>query len=309
MFKRHFFYFLLLTLVLPSVMTSQEIKIFTLSDFELSGNVKSCQVIAGYGKEEYHFDSYGRLTKTVIRFNDFDRETTYYKYRNDELIEKRVENYRDNAFDKATSIANFYTIDTADTRKVTEKIVSYTERLLEQNVYRYNAGGQLVRMTRTDNEGTDINSFSYDSIDNKKTMTQTLNGNPLKTVQFWNEKSEAGLVLELKTINKYFEGTLNTKSHEVYNADNELILKADSLYDSSTEKWIPQRQTSYTYGENGLLAKEETTRGNTVSTKEYIYQFDGTENNNWVKEIITPENTYKTRKINYYEAKDTPKQE
>lgn len=296
---------LFLFIGLPSHVTSQEIKTFEISDFNLRGNVKSCSVITDYGKEDYYFDTMGRLTKSVTRFNDFDYESTYYKYKNDELVEKRVENYRDNTFDKAISLAHFYEIDSSANRKVTEKIVSYTHKqLLEQNVYRYNEKGELIKMTHTDSDGTDENLISHDTIDGKNTMTQILNGKPLKAVYTWNEKAENGTLLLLKTIEKYFDGVPNTKSQEVYNADKKLISKTDSLFDTSTEKWLLQEQVGYTYGENGILAKTETNRSNLMITKEYIYQFDGTENNNWVKEIITPDNTYKTRKIKYYEAPD-----
>ncbi|WP_373517965.1 hypothetical protein [Pricia sp.] len=310
MSKKYTILFLFLPIALPSLVLSQEIKTFKISDFNLNGNVKSCLVITDYGKEEYYFDTTGRLTKSITRFNEFDYETTYYKYQNKELIEKRVENYRDNAFDKATSLANFYAIDTSANRKVTEKIVSYTNKqLLEQNVYRYNAKGQLIKMTRTDTDGTDENIISHDTIDGKNTVTQTLNEKPLEVVRSWNEESENGTLLTLKTVEKYFDGVLNTKSQEVYNNDKKLISKTDSLFDTPTEKWISQEQISYTYGENGILAKTETNRGNLMITKEYIYQFDGTENNNWVKEIITPDNTYKTRKIKYYEAPKLPKED
>ncbi len=305
MLKKYSVLFFLLSIGWPSIALSQEIKIFKTSDFDLKGNVKSSLVITDYGKEEYNFDTSGRLTKSITRFNDYDYETTYYKYQNNELIEKRVENYRDNTFDKATSIANFYEIDTSANRKVTEKIVSYiNKQLLEQNVYRYNTEGQLMKMTRTDTDGTDEYNISHDTLDGKNTMTQTLNGQPLITVQTWNEKSEDGSLIRLKSSKKYFDGTVNTKSQEVHNADQMLISKTDSIFDTSTEKWIPKEQIIYTYNENGILIKTETNRGNLMITKEYIYQFDGTENNNWVKEIITPDNTYKTRKIKYYEAPD-----
>ncbi len=301
--------FLILFMGLPSLVSSQEIKTFLISDFNLSGNVKSCLVITDYGKEEYFFDTAGRLTKSITRFNDLDYETTYYKYRNNELIEKRVENYRDNSFDKSTSLAYFYEIDTSANRTVTEKIVSYTNKqLLEQNVYRYNTKGDPIKMIRTDTDGTDENIITYDTIDGKNIRTQTLNGRPLEAVHRWNEKAEDGSVVLLKNIEKYFGGALNTKSREVYNADKKLISKTDSIFDTSTEIWVPQEKVIYTYGENGILAKTETNRNNLMITKEYIYQFDGTENNNWVKEIITPDNTYKTRKIKYYEAPEPTKE-
>lgn len=294
--------FFFLSIGLPCLLVSQEIKTFKISDFGLSGNVKSCLVITDYGKEEYYFDTSGRLTKSITRFSDSDYETTYYKYQNNELIEKRVENYRDNTFDKATSIANFYEIDTSTAKKVTEKIISYTKQLLEQNVYRYNLEGQLMKMTRTDTDGTDEYIMSYDTIDGKSTMTHSLNGKPVEIAQTWNQESEDGSLLALKTTTKYFGGNLNTKSEVAYNADKKLISKSDSLFDISIEKWIPQEEISYTYGDNGILAKTETKRRNLIITKEYIYQFDGTENDNWVKEIVTPDNTYKTRRIKYYDV-------
>ncbi|SDE26208.1 hypothetical protein SAMN05421636_104149 [Pricia antarctica] len=310
MLKQYTILFFYLSIGLPSLATSQEIKTFKISDFNLNGNVKSCLVITDYGKEEYYFDTSGRLTKSITRFNDFDYETTYYKYQNNELVEKRVENYRDNTFDKSISLANFYEIDTSANRKVTEKIVSYTnKKLLEQNVYRYNAKGQLMKMTRTDTDGTDENIISHDTIDGKNTTIKTLNGKPLETVQTWNEELEDGSLLTVKTIEKYFDGALNTKSQEVYNADKKLISKDDSLFDTTNEKWISEENTRYVYGENGFLAKIEINRGNLMIIKDYIYQFDGTENHNWVKEIITPDNTYKTRKITYYEAPKLPNED
>ncbi|MGB6153540.1 MAG: hypothetical protein WBG48_16285 [Pricia sp.] len=300
MFRRYYILFIALLLGLPSPLISQEFKTFTTSDFGLRGNVKSCFVITDYGKEEYYFDTAGRLTKSITRFNDFDYESTYYKYQNNELVERRVENYLDNTFDKATSIATFFQIDTTANRKVTEKIVSYTKQLLEQNVYRYNAEGQLIKMTRTDTDGTDETLIDYDSVDGKRTITHSLNGSPLKVVETWSETSEAGEPVVLESTIKYFDRVPNSKTKEVYNANQKLISQSEFLFDASTEVWIPQEQIEYTYDENGILVETDTQRQNFTTSKSYIYQFDGTENNNWVKQIITPENTYKTRKIKYY---------
>ncbi len=294
--------FLFLSLGLPSFLFSQEIKIFTVSDFDLKGNVQSSLVITNYGKEEYYFDETGRLTQSVTRFSDSDYETTHYKYENGELTEKRVENYRDNAFDKATSLANIYKIDTTGNRKVTEKIVSYNKQLLEQNIYSYDADGKLIKIVRTDTEGTDQTSIVYDTVDGKKTVVRKLNNRPVKSVQRWDKKGANGSVQHVMLTETYFDGALNSKTEEVYNTGNQLISNDEALYDVTTEKWIPQEQTSYIYGENDMLIQTETHRGNTVSTKKYIYQFDGSENNNWVKKIMTPDNTYITRRIKYYKS-------
>ncbi|HEA22683.1 hypothetical protein LCGC14_1449760 [marine sediment metagenome] len=307
MFRQCIFLFLILLLGLPYVLASQAIKTFKIEDFGLKGNVKSCLVITDYGKEEYHFDTIGRLTKSITRFNDFDYETTYYKFQNNELIEKRVENYFDNTFDKSTSIANFYKFDSLTNRKVTEKIVSYTKQLLEQNVYSYNEEGQLINLTRTDTDGTDETLIAYDTIDGKQIMTQTINGRPLEVVKTWNEAAADGSENLLKSTIKYFDAKLNTKSVEMFNTSQMLVSRNDFLYDGSTEKWIPQEAIIYSY-DNGILSKKTTQKQNLTVTKNYIYQFDGTTFNNWVKEIITPDNTYKTRKINYYPLPETMEQ-
>ena len=51
-----------------------------------------------------------------------------------------------------------------------------------------------------------------------------------------------------------------------------------------------------------MLIEEVATSGETVQRKAYIYQYDKEEEGNWIKQIITPDNTYKTRKITYYET-------
>ncbi|MEP3444625.1 MAG: hypothetical protein ABJN53_07520, partial [Flavobacteriaceae bacterium] len=51
---------------------------------------------------------------------------------------------------------------------------------------------------------------------------------------------------------------------------------------------------------DGMLEKVITTTKNSEAIKEYIFQFDDKEEKNWVKQIITPDNTYTTRKIVYY---------
>lgn len=295
---------LFLALGSPILVSAQEIKTFRISDFDLRGNVKSCVVMTDYGREEYHFEESGRLTRLITRYSDSDYEVTHYKYQNGELMEKRVENYRNNAFDKAISLAYFYRIDTVANRKVTEKIVSYNKQLLEQNVYRYHPDGKLAKIVSTDTDGTDQTTIRYDTLDGKVTITRKRNREPLKSVQTWHRDSQDGSTQEVKWTETFFDGTPNFRIEEVRNANGDLISKAEFLYDATTEKWIPQEAITYVYDENGTLVKSETKRRNTVSTTEYIYQFDGTEARNWVKKIKTPENSYTTRKIRYYKSAD-----
>ena len=311
MLKKYLILFLFANISAVPFLYGQEIKIFKVEDFDLRGNVESCLVITDYGKEEYYFDSTGRLTKSVTRYNDTDYEVTYYKYINNELKERRVENYRNNSFDSATSLANFYIPDSTANRKITEKIVSYEKELLEQNVYFYDEEEKLTRIAHTDTNGTDENTFAYSESDNGTIVTQKRNGVVSETIQtiFGVSKSDS---LQKKVLTqKYLDGQLYTKTVEVFDGNEKLLSYSSALYDSSTEKWIPQEDLTYSYAENGVLAHIKSKRMGFTTTKEYIYQFDGTEANNWVKEIVTPDNTYTTRRINYYElpAKEEPQKE
>jgi hypothetical protein len=49
-----------------------------------------------------------------------------------------------------------------------------------------------------------------------------------------------------------------------------------------------------------MLVGEASKNGDEVMKKEYVYQYDREGEGNWIKQIVRPENTYKTRKITYY---------
>ena len=115
----------LIFLTIVCTIQGQEIQLFTLEDFDLRNEVKFCLVSTDYGKEEYDFNKKGFLTKSVTRYNDTDYDVVHYKYEEGDLIEKRSESYRDNAFDPSTSIAHFYEIDSTDNLKIQERIFSY----------------------------------------------------------------------------------------------------------------------------------------------------------------------------------------
>ncbi|MBU2946166.1 hypothetical protein [Zobellia uliginosa] len=288
---------------ISSMVFAQDIEIFKVSDFNLKGNVKSCFVITDYGKEEYYFDINGLLEKSITRFNDTDYETTSYKYLNGYLKERRVENYMDGAFDYATSIASFYEIDTTDTKTITEEIVSYEKKLIEKNIYSYDKDGKLVKLIRSNTSGIDESNFEYITNDSIARVKKTANGllSKLTTTStvVKNEQNLKKVVSE-----SYMEGNLTSKIVEVFNMDARLTVHKELMYDSSTEKWIPQTEEHFIYDENGFLATTKTKKRFGDLTQQYIYQFDGTPANNWVKEIITPDNTYTTRQIEYYPSDD-----
>ena len=283
---------------------SQEIKMFTLADFDLRGNVKSCLVRTDYGKEEFDFDKDGRLTKSVTRYNEQDYDITRYLYENGELIEKRVENYRDNIFDKSISIANFYTIDSLPERKITEEIISYTKEFLEQNEYHYDSDGNLIKIVHTDNDGVDETLVGYETVNGETTQTFTLNGVVQESVRTSSRKTVNDLVEKIVLTKKFLEGTPYAATENVFDANQKLLSQTEFKYDEEIKQLAATKTINYTYDPQGALARTETKIGNSLATKTYIYQFDKGqegENANWIKQIITPENTYSTRRVKYYQ--------
>ena len=285
-----------------SLAQSQEIEIFTTADFDLKGPVKSCLVSTKYGKEEYDFNKEGKLTKSVTRYNDEDYDVTYYKFKRGELIEKRFENYRNNIFDSSTSYANFYVIDTIPVRKVTEKIITYDKEFLDRYEYLYNADGILVKIIRTNNDGNDETLIEYTDYKGEQTQTNSLNGTILKSVRNSTKKAKNKSEQRVVLTKKFLEGESHTALEEIFNSEGKLIFETRFIQDLKKKQFAPNEVISYEYDEKGMLVKSVSKSGKITDVKEFIYQFDKEEKGNWIKEIITPENAYITRKISYYEA-------
>ena len=208
--------FILLVLSFFFQSNAQEIRIFSLSDFDLKDSVKTCIVITKYGKEEYEFNKKGLLTKSVTRYNDNDYDITYYKYDSDELLEKRSETYRDDTFDPSTSIANFYEIDSLPKRKITEKIVSYEKEFLDQYEYEFNEKGDLVKMTRSNNDGTDITLVDYKKYKGESTIIYSMNTVPLKSVRTSSQKGKDGMIKKVVLTKEFLKGEENVAFEEVF---------------------------------------------------------------------------------------------
>ncbi|NNK76286.1 MAG: hypothetical protein HKP42_09525 [Maribacter sp.] len=281
---------------------SQEIKIFTTADFDLMGPVKSCLVSTKYGKEEYDFNEDGRLTKSVTRYNDNDYDVTYYKFQGVELVEKRFENYRNNVFDSSTSYATFYVIDTIPSRIVTEKIITYDKEFLDRYEYLYNAEGILVKIIRTNNDGNDETLIEYTDYKGERTQTNSLNGTILKSVRKSTRKTKDKSLQQIVLTKKFLEGEPHTALEEIFNSDGKLVLETKFVWDVKKKQFAPDEIIAYEYDGEGMLVKSVSKSGKSTEVKEFIYQFDKGEKGNWIKEIITPENTYTTRSISYYET-------
>ena len=275
---------------------AQQPEIFTVEDFDLKGNVKSCLVVTKYGKEEYEFDKNGRLTKSTTRYNDTDYDVTYYKIAEDALVEKRTEHYRDGEFDPSTSIANFYEVNAQGPKKITEKIFSYDEDFLDCYEYIYDDSGKLIKIIRLA-EGEDETAITYEGDNKNFIKTFTLNETIQKTV-----KTTTDTLTDTRTVHttNYLDGNPSWSIKEVFTKEGKLLSQIELSYKTDLKKFIEEESKAYEYDEQGMLIKLTTKKGNLERVQEYIYQYDSGDSGNWVKQIITPDNLYTTRRIKYY---------
>lgn len=296
--KNYLFFVFLASLLGRYVATAQEIEIFTVEDFDLKGAVRSCLVSTKYGKERYEFNEEGLLTKSVTRYNDNDYDSTYYSYVDGVLLEKRFENYRDQVFVPSASIANIYTIDSTANRKITEKILSYDKEFLDQYEYFY-VNDTLRRIIRTNNEGVDETLINYEEVKGEVTKTYVLNGVAEKSVRTSVKMNKDSITSRTVLIKDYIEGQPHTATEEVFDGNDHLVLKTNFTYDDKVGQFSKRSTETYTYDDAGMLSNLVLETDGGTEKKEFVYQVDP--NGNWIKEIITPENSYKTRRITYYE--------
>jgi hypothetical protein len=299
MVKNYFVLLLFVIFLFPLGLASQEIRIFKVEDFDLKGKVKSCLVSTKYGKEEYDFNEDGLLTKAVTRYNDNDYDITYYKYSTGTLLEKRFENYRDNTFDPASSIANIYSIDSTGNPKITEKIISYEKEFLDQYEY-YIMNDTVRKIVRTNNEGVDETLIDYKTFKGEITKTYELNGVVKESVRTSVKKDNDSIVSKTVLSKRYLDGEPSSALEEVFDGRNNIMSETNFRFDSQIKTFAKEKSVMYLYDESGNLSTSQSVKGKSVQKKrEYVYQFDPF--GNWIKEIIIPDNAYKTRKITYYE--------
>ena len=287
--------------LLGTTLYPQEPKIFTKTDFELSGPVKSCRVITDYGKEDFEFNDEGLLTKSITRYNDKDYDVSYYKYQDNRLIERRDERYQDGRFDEVTSMAHFYSYDSVPQTRITEKILSYNKDFQEQFEYFYNSDNKLERMLRSHAEGVDETLVEYSVFKDESTATYLLNGQLQKTVRTSRKKQNDGNALQVVLIKEFIEGIPEKATERILNSEGLLLSELYFVYQHSEKSFVPLNKKEYDYDDRDQLESVTSTSGELKNREEYIYQFDDNEGGNWVKKIITPENSYTTRVIEYYD--------
>ena len=289
---------------------SQEIQIFKVEDFDLRGKVKSCLVITDYGRELFEFDPMGRLSKTITQYNESDQDITLYKYDGETLIEKRMESYKDDILDAATSMVNFYSTDTVSPRRVMEKIISYDKQFLEQQEYLYDEEERLQKIIISNAEGVDETTIEYQQYKNETTQSVFHNG-ILEKMERVSEKTSGNGTYKTTLTKEFVDGEPNNAIEKTYDTSGKLLKTETFNYDGSKKQFVSVQKVRLTYDTDGMPTTETTETQNSKSIKEFIFQFDSSPEKNWIKKITTPSNAYSTRRITYYpkeeeEKKDTP---
>ena len=287
---------------------SQEIQIFKVEDFDLRGNVKSCLVITDYGRELFEFDKEGRLVRTITQYNELDQDITLYKYEGDDLVEKRMESYKDDVLDASTSMANFYSIDTVPQKKVLEKIISYDKQFLEQQEYVYDEEDRLSTVIISNAEGVDETTIEYQTYKNETTQSVFHNG-ILEKMERVSEKRIGNVNHKVTLTKEFVDGEPNTAIEKTFDAQGKLLKTETFDYDLAKKQFVSVQKVRLGYDAEGMPTTETTETENSQSVREFIFQFDSSPEKNWIKKIITPTNAYSTRRITYYpeeEKEETP---
>ncbi|MEM9076472.1 MAG: hypothetical protein AAGC43_05495 [Bacteroidota bacterium] len=302
-------YFFILALFSSGITQSQEIQIFKVEDFDLRGKVKSCLVITDYGRELFEFDQTGRLIRTITQYNESDQDITLYKYEGDDLIEKRMESYKDDVLDAATSMVNFYSVDTVAPRKVLEKIISYDKQFLEQQEYLYDKEDRLQKIIISNAEGVDETTIEYQQYKNETTQSVFHNG-VIEKMERISEKKVGNTLFKIFLTKEFVDGEPTHALEKTFDTAGKLLKTETFDYDVSKKQFVSVQKVRMGYDNEGMPIKETTETKNAKAEKEFIFQFDSSPEKNWIKKIVTPSNTYSTRRITYYpeeEAKEEDK--
>lgn len=297
---KHYSFFLVSFLFLSAMGFSQEIKQFGLEDFDLRGNVKTCQVITDYGQEIFEFDILGRLVQVTTQYNDRDKDVTSYKFDKDQLMEKRVESFKDNELDLSSSIAYLYKIDSTETKTITEQIISYDREFVEVQEYQYDNANRLSKIITSHQNAVDEIKIEYTAYKNETTRTYFENEIVQKSIRESTKNRTGSGSLKVVLTKNYVDGEPDKAIEQITDNRNLLISEKIFFYDLNKGEFALREKHSFEYDPKGVLVKEIIKKGNAISEKNYIFQFDDNEEPNWVKKIITPENTFITRRIDYY---------
>ncbi len=298
---KHYRHILNFILLVSCVLHGQDIKLFKTHDFDLKGKVKSCTVVTDYGKEIFDFDENGFLVKSTTQYNERDKDIVRYKYDNGELLEKRMESYKDNALDASSSLVNFYEIDTTGLRYIKETIVSFDKEFFEQQEYYYNEAGLLTKIVSSHENAVDERLVERTQFKDEQTESCFDNGVITQSIRTSTKKTKSGKTLQVVLRKQFVDGDPSKAVEQITNSQGQLVSEKIFMFDGNEDQFVPEEDKIFSYDKDGVLTKMTLKKGNAESIKEFIFQFDDSGHKNWVKKIITPDNTYTSRIISYYE--------
>ena len=283
-------------------LNAQQFNVLKRSDFDLKGPVKKCVVFTKYGQEQYVFNESGFLLSAATIFSKEDSETVFYKYQQDTLIEKRVEVYTNSRLDKSSSIASFYTYDTIPTTKIKERVMNYDRVFLDQFEYKYDTIGRLSQEIRTNTEGRyqiDV-SYQWDTIQGIRNVSYFSDSIPIKKIDSFFKGPQRTIYKVVST--QFAEGLEKNQKVEFFNSKKQLLESQDFYFVVQDSLRVPSLKWSETFLYNpiGNPISQIIKKGVTSQSKKMLYQLDGSPYKNWIKKIITPDNTYTTRRIIYF---------
>jgi hypothetical protein len=287
----------------------QELKLFRTSDFDLNGKVKTCTVITDYGKEVFEFNEEGFLVKSITAYNKADQDITTYTYGSGFLLEKRMESFKDNVLDEASSMANFYEIDSSQQKIIREQIISYDKEFIEKQEYIFGEEDKIFKITTSHEDAVDETRIEYSKFKNEVTKTYFVNGVIERSIRTSIKKPNAQGEQKIVLTKEYVDGEPNKATEQRFDKEGKLTYEELFLNNPVDNKFASQEVHLFKYTNDGILEKETIKKGNAVAEKNFIFQFDDNEPKNWVKKITTPDNLYTTRLITYYpesEAEEQP---
>lgn len=270
-------------------------------DYGLNGPVKKCTVLTSYGKELYSFTRDGKLEQLISFYDENNYQQISYTFKDSLLVERRIELYEAGQLDGEASVINIYEYDSSAILK-REVIVDYKGRSQEESNYSYDTlhrlkeikkltkNGQLTtQMSRLkDSLGHYITTVLIDSV--IKQQTDSIPALSMMSDSLINVR------------NVFFLDGIKDRAETVkYDQRSNVIYLKNEFYLMDSNQWYVEKEEQFEYNEKNQMIKKITKEGTTTFTQNIVYQTDGTQYQNWVKQIVMPNMSYTTRIIEYFD--------
>lgn len=270
-------------------------------DYGLNGPVKKCTVLTSYGKELFSFTRDGKLEQLISFYDENNYQQISYTFKDSLLVERRIELYEAGQLDGEASVINIYEYDSTAILK-REVIVDYKGRSQEESNYSYDTlhrlkeikkltkNGQLTtQMSRLkDSLGHYITTVLIDSV-----IKQQTDSIPALSMMYDSL---------INVRNVFFLDGIKDRAETVkYDQRSNVIYLKNEFYLMDSNQWYVEKEEQFEYNEKNQMIKKITKEGTTTFTQNIVYQTDGTQYQNWVKQIVMPNMSYTTRIIEYFD--------